>query len=231
MTVAQIYSRTLANASRLGSIIGCDNVTDSLADIIPDADFYLVSVKDDAIAEVAAKTPRGGIWAHTSGSVPMSVFAGFKENYGVFYPLQTFSRDHDVEVGRVPVFVEGNSTLTTEKLFALAQLITTAVREADSTLRKKLHVAAVFACNFVNLMWIEADELLQLEGLTIEFLKPLLEETLRKLDSMSPAGAQTGPARRGDTKIIQEHLQMLSGEKRELYSRLSDVLLKRYANE
>lgn len=231
--IVQIYSRDRQNAVRLAGKLGLssDLATDSLKDITCEADFYLVSVKDDAVEEVAKNTPHNGVWAHTSGSVPMSVFAPYKERYGVFYPLQTFSREHEVDMKQVPIFVEGSAPAITDELLALGRKISDTVRIADSDLRKKLHVAAVFACNFVNLMWMEADELLCAEGLGIEFLKPLLVETLRKLDDMKPAEAQTGPARRGDRKIIGEHLGMLDGERRDLYAELSRIILKRYNHE
>ncbi|MBD5213965.1 MAG: DUF2520 domain-containing protein [Bacteroidales bacterium] len=231
--VVQIYSHSLQNATALAEQCGCESVTDSLSMITADADLYLVSVKDDAIASVVESTPQaqGGVWAHTSGSVPMTVFAGYKERYGVFYPLQTFSKDLKIKVREVPIFIEGYDASTTDFLLRLARRISDNVTEADSTLRKKLHVAAVFACNFVNLMWIEADELLKESGLGIEFLRPLLKETLGKLDRVSPADAQTGPACRGDRHVIDEHLNMLSDEKRELYSMLSEIIIKRYINE
>lgn len=231
--VIQVYSHNISNARILAEKCGCQNITDSLSDVTVDADLYLVAVKDDAIAEVVRSTSQAseGVWAHTSGSVPMTVFAGYKSRYGVFYPLQTFSRDLDLDVREVPVFIEGSDMLTASFLNQIASEISDRVTSADSELRKKLHVAAVFACNFVNFMWIEADELLKESGLGIEFLRPLLKETLRKLDRMSPSDAQTGPARRGDRHIIAEHINMLSEEKRELYSILSERIINRYTDE
>ena len=180
--IIQIYSHNIVNAGRLAARIGVDSYTDNLIEIRPDADFYLVSVKDDAIEYVArCADVCSGVWAHTSGSVPMSIFAPYKKHYGVFYPLQTFSRDLDVDVRQVPFFIEGSDVDTEQYLAEVAHTISDCVRPADSALRKKLHVAAVFACNFVNLMWIEADELLRESGLVIEFLRPMLQETLRKI--------------------------------------------------
>lgn len=227
--IVQIYSHDIDHASRLAGLVGTRQFTDRLDRVVSDADYYIVAVKDDAIEDVARLTPAaGGIWAHTSGSVPMDVFAPYKRRYGVFYPLQTFSRDTPVDVSRVPVFIEGSDETVTADLISLAHGISRTVRPADSCLRKRLHVAAVFACNFVNLMWTEADELLEDDGLDIRFLTPLLEETLRKITHGRPADVQTGPARRGDLRIIGEHLDMLSGEKRDIYSRLSQIILDRY---
>lgn len=229
--IVAIYSRDIANARVLAESLRVSSFTDSLRDIPADADYYIVAVKDDAIARIAAETPRGGVWAHTSGSVPMDVFAPYKERYGVFYPLQTFSRHHDVDVSEVPFLIEGSTPDVADSLMALARRISTTVRPADSEVRKRLHIAAVFACNFANLMWIEADELLRRQGLDIGYLRPLLRETLRKLDDMTPGDAQTGPARRGDRNVIERHLAMLDDEPRRLYADLSEIILKRYNNE
>lgn len=230
--VVQIYSRCIENARHLAGLTGTENVTDRLDRIVKDADYYIVAVKDDAIAEVAVLSPdTTGIWAHTSGSVPMDVFAPYKCNYGVFYPLQTFSRDTEIDVSRVPMFIEGNDEAAGQSLTELARKISSTVRYADSDLRKRLHVAAVFACNFVNLMWIEADELLRGDGLDITFLMPLLEETLRKIERNRPSEVMTGPARRGDEHVIGEHLKMLSGERHDIYTKLSQYILKRYEQD
>lgn len=227
--IVQIYSRKIENARRLAHLVNAAMFTNRYDDIVTNADYYIVAVKDDAIVEVAAQSPETkGIWAHTSGSVPMDVFSPYKSCYGVFYPLQTFSRETDVDVSRVPMFIEGSDKTTTESLMQLAGEISSIVRYADSDLRRRLHIAAVFACNFVNLMWIEADELLKQQNLDIHFLIPLLAETLRKIETASPTDVMTGPARRGDRRIINEHLKMLSGERKEIYSQLSQYILNRY---
>jgi predicted short-subunit dehydrogenase-like oxidoreductase (DUF2520 family) len=231
--VIQVVSRHTDTAQQLSKKIGNTCAyTASLSKLTPDADFYLIAVNDDKIADVVAETAhcRTGIWAHTSGSIGIDVFDGKKEQYGVFYPLQTFSRDIDVNVAKVPFFIEGNSAHVADTLYQWAGNISNVVEFADSQRRKQLHVAAVFACNFANLMWLEADELLRQSRLTINYLMPLLEVTLAKLQSLSPAQAMTGPARRGDSDVINNHLTMLSGEKHEIYNLLSNVILQRYHN-
>lgn len=227
--IVQVYSHTYEHALQLGRSLGYpDRVTDKLDKITDNADIYIVSVKDDSIATILADTPDKGIWVHTSGSIPMEVFNGKKTQYGVFYPLQTFSKHVDINMSRVPFFIEGNTPETYNTLETLARNISNVVEPADSKRRKALHIAAVFACNFVNYMWTEADELLRSEGLNINYLRPLLEETLDKIGTVSPADAQTGPARRGDIKIISEHLSQLSGEKKEIYRLLSNLIKNRY---
>ncbi len=227
--ITQIYSRNLSNSQQLASLINKPDIAiSSLKDINTESDFYIVSVKDDEIANIADNTPNSGIWAHTSGSIPMSVFEKYKSRYGVFYPLQTFSKNVRLNISEVPFFIEGNSDLSFSKLFALAKQISKNVTPADSSRRKSLHIAAVFACNFANYMWILSDKLLQTDGLNINYLMPLLQETLNKLKILSPIEAMTGPARRGDTQIIKNHLDMLSGDEKEIYKMLSENIIKLY---
>lgn len=228
--IVQVVSRHKDTASRLSEHIGGGCVAaSSLSDLIPDADFYILAVNDDKIAAIADATPDyPGIWAHTSGSVPMDVFAATKRHFGVFYPLQTFTRDVAVDVSEVPFFIEGSSPEVESHLIALARMISRRVDVADSIRRRQLHVAAVFACNYANLMWAEADALLQHVGLDITYLMPLLKATLAKIENISPRDAMTGPARRGDHEVIEKHLSMLDGRQKEIYSLLADTILGEY---
>lgn len=229
LKVRQIYSRNLNNAQLLADNIGGAAAIDSLDSLQADLDLYLVSVSDDVIADIVEATSEltSGIWAHTSGSVSASIFAG-KENYGVFYPLQTFSKAKVVDISKVPFFIEGNNPETSQLLFDLAESISDTVYYADSDRRKNLHIAAVFACNFANYMWKNADDLLRKEGLDVKVFRSLLQETLDKLEVMSPEDAQTGPARRGDVNIMNTHAAMLDTDKRELYQNLSNRIMKLY---
>ena len=228
--IVQVMARTEESAQRLVRQIPGDAepVTD-YSRLTPDADLYLISVNDDAVASVVDSTPDfPGMWAHTSGDVGAEVFQGKKSRYGVFYPLQTFSRDLPVKMEEVPMFIEGSSHEAEATLCALARTIAGPVEIAGSERRKALHVAAVFACNFANLMWLEADSLLADSGLSVSFFRPLLEATLGKLSTMSPRDAMTGPGRRGDLEVISDHLSRLPEQQRRMYAMLSRRILEIY---
>lgn len=227
--VLQVYSRNLANAAELAEMVGAEPI-DSLVGLRADADFYLISVPDDHIAEVLDSTSAitCGIWAHTSGSVPIDIFVGRKNNYGVFYPLQTFSKTKTVDVENVPLLIEANSSVVENELFELGKEICRDVRKVGSEQRRGLHVAAVFACNFVNYMWTQADMLMNDAGLDFSLLRPLLNETLDKLNDISPFDGQTGPARRGDFSTMKKHLSMLDADQAEVYNLLSNKIYKLY---
>ena len=226
--VVQIWSRNPENARALAARTGTAAAL-SVDDITPDADLYIISVSDDAIAPLARQFKgRRGIWAHTSGSIPSEALAGTGDTHGVFYPLQTFSRDVDVNMSEVPLFVEASTPEATAMLKNTAALFTGHIYDANSERRRKLHIAAVFACNFANYMWLKADTLLRGEGLDIRVFAPLIEATFTKAMATGPEAGQTGPARRGDRSVIASHEAMLRGDDREIYSLLSSSILKHF---
>ncbi len=229
--VVQIYSRNLDNATCLASKIqGCEAIND-LSQLSSNVDIYIVSVKDDAIIDIVYGMPetcRNGLWVHTSGSVSMDVFRNIAENYGVLYPLQTFSRDVPVNVGEVPFFIEGNNAVSFGRIKDVALSVSSIVRCADSDSRKLIHASAVFACNFVNHMWSIADEVLKDGDFSFDLLLPLLKETLAKVSKVSPYDAQTGPARRGDIDTMSRHMALLDEDKKEIYKLLSRSIMKQY---
>ena len=159
--IIQIYSRTLANANILAQKIGNSEAIDNIDNIATDADVYLISAKDDAVASIAAQAaPRckgNALWLHTSGSVPANVFAPHCQRYGVLYPLQTFSKDATVNVAEVPFFIEGNNADTERDIAIIANALSATVKRADSDCRRRIHAAAVFACNFTNHLWAIAN--------------------------------------------------------------------------
>ncbi len=186
----------------------------TLENIDPDADMTLICVSDSAISEVISRLPNlNGILAHTSGTTSIEIFKGFPttaRNFGVFYPLQTFSKNTPLNYSQIPFYIEGSDVNTAEKLFELAAAISCNVRFADSTQRRALHIAAVFSCNFVNHLWALTDEYLNKQGLQFTDLLPLIKETCNKLENTSPAKGQTGPAKRNDNLIIEDHLKHLN---------------------
>lgn len=223
--VAQIYSRTLAHAQTLADAIGCP-ATNDFDELVRDADVYIVAVKDDAIVDVLAAVPdNGALWVHTSGSKPISLFDGYRRRYGVLWPMQSFSREVVAPLDEVHFFAEGSDEAALSDLMSLAQLLSSHVVAAGSEQRRWLHVASVFSCNFANHLWALADELLEAQGLPFDALKPLIRTTVDKLDRLTPAQSQTGPAVRHDTQVIDSHLAMLDGDKRDIYRLLTDSIM------
>lgn len=229
-----VYSRKLQNASKLATQVGA-KACDDLKQVPAKSDFFLMSVNDDSIEEVLSQlTFRDKLIAHTSGSVSSDVFQnlGF-ENYGVFYPLQTFSIDQEIDLSEVPFCIEGSSNPIQETLFTLASKISSNVSVVNSEQRKSLHIAAVFACNFTNHLYSIAEELLSKNGMSFDLLRPLILETALKAQKQSPASAQTGPAARKDLAVINAHLQMLAGSEnlKHLYGLITGNIIKQKNGE
>ena len=224
-TIAGVYSRTLQNAHQLATVLGAPAI-DSLEQL-PDADIYLTMLTDDALINLAPAIVKGrenALFIHTAGSVSAQVWkdAG-ASRYGVMYAMQTFSKGAVIDWPQVPVFVEGSSDAEQETIKTLAHDLSGNVSVLSSDGRKKLHIAAVFACNFANHMYTISERLLESEGVPFSVMLPLVRETARKVETMSPASAQTGPAVRGDRKVIDEHFRLLSEnpEYAELYRLIS----------
>ena len=191
-----------------------------------DADLYFVCVPDDAIATVAKSIPAvKGTVVHTSGSVPMSALKKFK-NHGVFYPLQTFSKDRKVTVSAYAICIEGSSKQVTEDLMECAGGISKNAYVLDSKQREQVHLAAVFANNFSNHMFVIAEQLLKSKQLPLELIKPLILEGAFKLVDSDAKSAQTGPAIRGDQKTMKRHLEMLKSDEElaKLYKKISKLI-------
>lgn len=193
------------------------------------ADLIIVSVPDHAIDEVLKLIPScDTIVAHTSGSLSIDVLKNASTHPAVFYPLQTFSKDKDVDFTEVPVMLEARKEADLIELEYLAQRISNKVFRINSAQRKKIHIAAVFSSNFTNYLFHIAEDLLRREQVPFEVIQPLIEETTRKIKELRPFEAQTGPAVRRDLETINTHLDDLKEipEYQEIYELLSHHIIK-----
>ncbi|MDD3787413.1 MAG: DUF2520 domain-containing protein [Petrimonas sp.] len=230
--IAQVYSRTQEHAAALAQATGAE-FTSELSEIRTGADTYVFSVKDDALEPLLRNMPEtNGIWLHTAGSVPADIFRSHVSDYGVLYPLQTFSKKREVNFSEIPLFIEANNEGTSRKIEQLAKSISEDVRYLSSEKRQYLHLSAVFACNFSNHMYVLASEILAAQGIEFDVLKPLIAETAAKVAEMAPKQAQTGPAVRFDEKIIEKQIRLLNDDTtKNLYRLISESIHKRSKND
>lgn len=230
--IIQIYSRNLTHAREIAAQLPSAQPIDDFHLLRPDADLYLLAIPDDAIADTASQLPDfKGIWAHTSGSVGIEALTG-KSRRGVLYPLQSFSRGLSADKLTPPAFfIEGDEADCANELKQLAQSISAHVYLADGPLRARLHLAAVFACNFTDLMWIKAWSLLSSSDIDPSVLQPLVETTIDKAMTSGPINALTGPARRRDLNTVTTEAQMLSEDPRwqQAYELLSSIIVSDYS--
>ncbi len=208
----QVYSRTGKSARLLADTYKAGYTT-TISKILTNADFYLVALPDLILPGFFKEFKTcDKLIVHTAGSIGLEVF-GEKFRYpGVMYPLQTFTRNIELDLVEVPFLIEAGDKKTLLNIKRIARIISKKVYITDSETRKWIHLAAVFACNFTNHMLVASSEILQYKNLDPEILKPLIEETFRKSLTMNPAEAQTGPAVRNDTNTINKHIKMLENQ-------------------
>ena len=191
-------------------------ITNSL-DLLVDADIYIIAVSDDAIANVSSKIDKkNSMVLHTSGSVTINTLRN-NGRKGVFYLLQSFSKDKNVNFDEIPFCLEAENKQDLVLLESLAKSIGKKIYHINSAQRKQLHVAAVFVNNFTNHMYKIGADICEKHQIPFEILHPLIQETSAKITELTPKNAQTGPAKRNDRKTIKNHLDLLTEKQQEIY--------------
>jgi len=232
--IHEIYSRTQNSALLLSQTLNC-NFTTKLSHLSPKSDLFILAVNDDAIESVIDQIQiKNRPIIHTSGSTPINIFEnkGF-EKYGIFYPVQSFSKNETESLSPIPICVEGNNQKMEDLLISLASSVSNKVYSMDSEKRKALHVASVFANNFANQMFQIAYEILKEHHISFEIIRPLIAKTSSKIENELPFYTQTGPAIRKDKKLIESHLNYLeqTPEHREIYDLVTKAITKSHQTE
>ncbi len=206
--IAQVFSR---KKEKLSSIIEFDKIVNDYEDL-KEADLYIIAVTDNAITEVSQQLPfNNQLVVHTSGTASIETLDD-KNRKGVFYPLQTFSKNKEIDFSVIPICLEADNTFDFRVLETVAKSISKAVFPINSEQRKALHVAAVFVNNFTNHLYQIGHEICEENQVPFDILKPLIQETAQKIKTLDPIDAQTGPAKRGDSSTIEAHLEYLTNE-------------------
>ena len=205
-------------------------------DTLNNPDLVILAVSDDAIPVIAEQLSGCSFpVVHTSGTVSKDVLSLISSDYGVFYPLQTFSVNVNnvVDFSKVPICIDSSNSPFTTRLENLAHSLSNTVCLIDDQKRRILHLAGVFASNFSNYLYAIADDILEKNDIPFELLLPLIQETAVKIQTTPPLEAQTGPAKRGDMTTIQKHLLLLQNETQllDLYKIFTDNILKTYLHQ
>lgn len=234
--VREVYSRNTKNARKLIGRLYQAELKKDLDFSESTSQIFIVAVSDDAIDEIAREivVPEASVLVHTSGSKSMEVLGyASTPNIGVFYPLQTFSKDKKVHFQDVPICIEAENRHTRKTLKKMADRISESVYQINSDSRQALHIAAVFACNFTNHLFTIAKDMLDNNHLDFEMLKPLIVETINKSLALGPQQAQTGPARRCDLEVLDKHLKALESHKSyaDIYKLITQSILDTYPSE
>ncbi|MCX6245388.1 MAG: DUF2520 domain-containing protein [Bacteroidetes bacterium] len=227
--IAEVYNRTERHGTTLARKLKARYVSEPEL-LTKEADLYILAVSDGAIPEVLSHLKCGNqLLVHTSGSAGMDVLKTSSSRHGVIYPPQTFTMKRLVNFRSVPLCIEGNSAETAEQLTSFAATLSDQVFSINSDQRKILHLAAVFANNFTNFMYVIAQELLTEKGMDFRMLEPIIRLTAARTASGNVAEKQTGPAIRGDMDTMREHLALLSGhpDYKEIYELISQRIIEK----
>lgn len=228
VSVIQWFNRTLKPVEPYKNKV---TITDDLSKLV-EADIYILAVSDDAISALSFQLPfHDRLVVHTSGSVGIHDLDR-KLRRGVFYPLQTFSKDSEIDFKDVPICIEAIEKKDLQILKKLAESIGSPYYKISTEQRQILHLSAVFVNNFTNQLYRIAHEISDAKGINFEVLKPLILETAKKVQNLSPYLAQTGPAKRNDKKTIKKHLKLLENEDHKaIYELLTDSIKKTHGRQ
>ncbi len=196
----------------------------NIGDLKP-VDLVLICVNDDALFKIIEQIPSSQLTAYTSGSIGLKEL-GNHEKIAVFYPLQSFAHLRREAVPFIPILLEAQSEVVFETLKSFALQYFQDCRAMNSESRAKLHLAAVFANNFTNHIIYLAQKHCEQNNLPFDLLKPLIAETAQKWLHFDACDLQTGPAIRGDEKVIQKHLSQLSDDMQSIYETLTNSIQK-----
>lgn len=221
-----IYGRNIDAANVLANVVNA-KATNDLKDITEENDVIVIATNDKSIEEVAQEFHFSNTTLlHTAGSVNKKILEKNAKHFGVLYPIQSLRKAMDINTS-IPFLIDGNNNLAKEKIEALAKSISDKVEFGDDDKRLKLHTAAVFACNFVNYMYLQSANFCNKNDINFNLLQPLIEETALRLRTHHPKEVFTGPAVRKDLATIEKHLQQLSSNPtaQALYKQLSEMIM------
>jgi len=205
----------------------------SLKNIPLNANAYFVCVNDSSIPSVIAsldKLPKTASVLITSGNFDLVSVKTKLSGLSIFYPLQTFTKSDKIKWKEVPIIIDAKNPSALLKARVISSYFNKNVIQLDHLQRVKIHLAAVLVNNFTNSLFLEADKLARSakRDLSIELLLPLIKQGTRKLKYLSPKDAQTGPAKRKDSIVMQKHLELLKSHKelKQIYTLFSDLIAK-----
>jgi predicted short-subunit dehydrogenase-like oxidoreductase (DUF2520 family) len=225
-SIQYIYGRNIEAAKHLANAVNARAIND-LQLLSDECDIVLIATSDKAIASICKNVFfKRSILLHTAGSVSMEVLKDSAVNFGVLYPIQSLRKEMMSSV-EIPFFIDGSNDFTICEVYKIASSISAKVEYANDIRRLNLHTAAVFACNFVNYMYVQSANFCEANNIDFSILQPLIEETATRLKTNHPKNVFTGPAVRKDEETINKHLQQLATNPaaQNLYKQISQMIM------
>ncbi len=213
--IIQVISPNEKHAKKLAARFHCNYSTEIKQ--AEKATLYLIAIPDKAIADAAKELGKAvalhtfrknekPLVLHTAAAVSLKTIENNKWQSGVLYPLQSLKKETDTDLKEVPLIISGKA----DKIKKIAAAISRRVTFMGDEQRLALHVSAVFVNNFTNHLVAIAQEICQQHHIDFKLLQPLLKETFERLEKMSAAESQTGPAIRGDKNTLKKHIEFIS---------------------
>ena len=231
LEIVQLRNRSSDSGQALANDLGTIFISDFQKEL-PTCEFVVVAVRDSILATVLNSIRcAGAVVLHTSGTQGLDIFPEHLKKCGILYPLQTLTKGVQVDLRRSPLLIEASDEKTVSQVKDLAGRISEIVHVMSTEQRRVLHISGIFINNFTNHMVARAFDFLDSNKLDRSLLLPLFEETINKLELVSPYEAQTGPARRNDLETIRRHIEILSGnpQMKKLYRLMTDSIIAYYS--
>lgn len=230
--VQHIADRTIEKAEAIAAELNC--TFSGITSDLPPSDIYIISVKDDAIKEVAQKIySEGKLMVHTSGGTSSEVLSINGNRYGVIWPMQTLVKGNELNYKNMLMAVTGSDVRTTELIGEFAKSISSRIEFVSDEQRAILHMTAVWVNNFTNHLLDIASDILEENNLKFELMMPMINEMMEKVGTVDPEFLQTGPAKRGDMTTMEKHMHLLSEhpEWKQLYYELSRSIINKFIKQ
>jgi len=180
----------------------------SAARIPSDVDVVFLAVPDARISMVSQRLSTNALIVHTSGMTPIGAIEQPKR--AVMWPLLSLTAGIRPQTTDWQWVIQSDSSEIRAHLTEWLPADHRTIITAQDDERQRIHLAAVFANNFVNHLYYLSEQLLPKDNLaSFGILLPLLKGHIHKLEQSGPYDAQTGPARRGDSSTLAAQRQLL----------------------
>ena len=229
------YSRNHESAEAAGAFTG-GIAFDTPGELASVCDMILLTVPDGQIADVWAELKpdirAGLIVGHCSGALDSGVFSGSGESdcsFGSMHPIISL-HDKETSYKKLPgayFTIEGDEGFL-DFAKALFNALGNPFSTIDMSAKILYHAASVMVSNLVCALTYMGMDVFKTCGLDKDFAenawRSLFLGNAENISSVGPVLALTGPVERADAATVKRHLEILTGETREIYLFLSRVL-------
>ena len=226
LTISQVHSRNSVSGNSLALKANAkfeEEITSINAEVI------FIAVQDEQIESCLKQLPNSSILLYTSGTIDLAPI--FPQNCGVFYPLQTFSKNNYSIPFNGPILLDDKNEDINNYAIQLCSILNLSYQITSSDERKNIHLCAVFLNNFINhIACIGLSEAKE-RKIDSSLFAPLLKKTFENILSNDPFENQSGPAKRNDKIIINEHIALLDGNSKTIYHLITESILAKNGHE